>query len=254
MVFALAAGAFWLSYFHRVAPAAIAGELQDAFGIGGAMLGTLAATYYVIYTVMQVPTGVLNDTLGPRRVLAAGCLVAGAGSILFGVAETVTAAAVGRTLAGLGVSVAFVSMLKLSADWFHERRFATMTGIGAMIGLTGALAAATPLAWIATFVSWRVVFVAAGIVSLLLAVAIWLVVRDRSDSAAAAASPSPAAREGPRWREGLMQVARNPATWPCFWFGFGMSGSYMTFVGLWGVPYLCTATACRRWRPLSTRA
>lgn len=234
-VFGLAAAAFWLSFFHRVAPAAIAVDLQQAFGIGGAMLGVLAATYYVIYTVMQVPTGVLNDTVGPRRVLAAGCLAAGAGSILFGVAETVTAAIIGRTLAGLGVSVAFVSMLKLNADWFHERRFATMTGLGAMIGLTGALAAATPLAWLTTFVSWRAIFVAAGIASLLLAVAIWLVVRDRPE---AAAVPALSSRSGPRWREGLALVARNRATWPCFWFGFGMSGSYMTFVGLWGVPYL----------------
>ncbi len=237
-VFGLAAAAFWLSFFHRVAPAAIAVELQHAFGIGGAMLGTLAATYYVIYTVMQVPTGVLNDTVGPRRVLAAGCLVAGAGSLLFGAAETVTAAVVGRTLAGLGVSVAFVSMLKLTADWFPERRFATMTGIGAMIGLTGALAAATPLAWIAKLVSWRTVFTAAGVASLLLAVAIWLVVRDHPHGAAAVTPRAPAARDGTRWREGLMLVARNRATWPCFWFGFGMSGSYMTFVGLWGVPYL----------------
>lgn len=35
-----------------------------------------------------------------------------------------------------------------------------------------------------------------------------------------------------------MLVVRNPATWPCFWLGFGMSGGYMTFVGLWAVPYL----------------
>jgi MFS family permease len=235
VVFGLAAAAFWLSFFHRIAPAAIAVDLQQAFGIGGAMLGALAATYYVIYTVMQVPTGVLNDTVGPRRVLAAGCLVAGAGSILFGTAETVTAAIVGRTLAGLGVSVAFVSMLKLNADWFQENRFATMTGFGAMIGLTGALAAATPLAWGVAYVSWRVVFVAAGIASLLLAVAIWLVVRDRPEGTVVPALPS---QGGPRWRVGLALVARNRATWPCFWFGFGMSGSYMTFVGLWGVPYL----------------
>ena len=237
-IFALAAAAFWLSFFHRVAPAAIAVELQQAFSIGGAMLGALAATYYVIYTVMQVPTGILNDTVGPRRVLAAGCLVAGAGSLLFGAAETVTAAVIGRTLAGLGVSVAFVSMLKLTADWFHERRFATMTGVGAMIGMTGALAAATPLAWISTIVSWRAVFAVAGIVSLLLAVVIWLIVRDRPDGEVAVAARLPAVHDSPRWRAGLMLVARNPATWPCFWFGFGMSGSYMTFVGLWGVPYL----------------
>jgi MFS family permease len=237
-VFGLAAAAFWLSFFHRVAPAAIAAELQAAFDIGGAMLGTIAATYYVIYTLMQVPTGVLNDTLGPRRVLVAGCLVAGIGSILFGAAESVAAALVGRTLAGLGVSVAFVSMLKLTADGFAERRFATMTGIGAMIGLTGALAAATPLAWLATFVSWRAVFTAAGVASLLLAAAIWLVARDRPGGTTSAIPRSHSARGEARWSEGLMLVVRNPATWPCFWFGFGMSGSYMTFVGLWAVPYL----------------
>jgi len=237
-VFALAAGAFWLSFFHRVAPAAIAVELQAAFGIGGAMLGTLAATYYVIYTLMQVPTGVLNDTLGPRRVLVAGCLIAGAGSILFAVAETVTAAVIGRAFAGLGVSVAFVSMLKLNADWFAERRFATMTGLGSMIGLSGGLAAATPLAWIAAHVSWRTVFTAVGIASLALAVVIWWVVRDHPGGATRGAPRLPSARGEVRWREGLMLVLRNRATWPCFWFGFGMSGSYMTFVGLWAVPYL----------------
>jgi len=129
-------------------------------------------------------------------------------------------------------------MLKLGAEWFHDRRFATVTGIGAMIGLTGALAAATPLAWIATFVSWRTVFIAAGVASLLLAVAIWIVVRDQPAEKAAAAPRASGAHDATRWQSGLMQVVRNPATWPCFWMGFGMSGSYMTFVGLWAVPYL----------------
>jgi len=236
-MFALAAGAFWLSFFHRVAPAAIAGELQAAFGIGGAVLGTLAATYYVVYMVMQVPTGVLSDTLGPRRVLTVGCLVGGAGSILFGLAESALAAAVGRTLVGLGVSVAFVSMLRLNASWFHERRFATVSGLGATIGLTGALAGAAPLAWLVAHVSWRDVFLALGAISVALAAAIWLVVRDAP--AHQRAAPNPPAT--PRWRDGLEAVVRNPRTWPCFWVGFGMSGSYMTFVGLWGVPYLADA-------------
>lgn len=236
-VFGLAAAAFWLSFFHRVAPAAIAADLQSAFGVGGAMLGTLAATYYLIYTVMQVPTGVLNDTLGPRRVLVAGCLVAGLGSLLFAAADTVTVAIVGRTLAGMGVAVAFVSMLKLTADWFPEQHFATLTGIGAMIGLTGALAAATPLAWVASWASWRAVFAGAGIASLLLAVAIWAIVRDRPGMAARSARRVHEA-EGRRWHEGLLIAASNRATWPCFWYGFGMSGSYMTFIGLWAVPYL----------------
>ncbi|MCC7487727.1 MAG: MFS transporter [Burkholderiales bacterium] len=236
-VFGLAAAAFWLAFFHRVAPAAIAVELQSAFGLGGAMLGTLAATYYVVYTVMQVPTGVLNDTLGPRRVLTAGSIIAGAGSILFGLAETAAAAIAGRTVAGLGVSVAFVSLLKLNANWFNERRFATVSGLGATVGLTGALAAAAPLAWLVTLVSWRRVFIALGVASIALAGAIWLAVRD-APAGRVASAPIPGAG---RWRQALAVVARNRATWSCFWVCFGMSGSYMAFVGLWAVPYLVHA-------------
>lgn len=239
-VFALAASAFWLSFFHRVAPAAIAAELQASFGIGAAMLGTLAATYYIVYTAMQVPTGILNDTLGPRCVLTAGCIISGGGSLLFGAANTVWVALAGRTLIGLGVSVAFVSMLKLNANWFHERRFATATGLGGFIGLTGALAAATPLAWSVTLVSWRSVFTVLGCVSLALAAAIWIVVRD--EPAPNNSTPQPASEASlERWYHGLARVARNRATWPGFWVCFGMSGSYMAFVGLWAVPYLVYA-------------
>jgi MFS family permease len=104
IVFALGGAAFWLAFFHRVAPVAIADELTRAFAVNSAALGALAATYFYVYTVMQIPTGVLVDTLGPKRVLTVGGLMAGAGSVLFGVADTFWSAALGRTLAGLGVS------------------------------------------------------------------------------------------------------------------------------------------------------
>ena len=73
----VAVAAYLLSFFHRVAPAAISGDLQSAFAIGGAQLGTLAATYFYVYTLMQIPTGVLSDTLGPRRSAAITVQVSG---------------------------------------------------------------------------------------------------------------------------------------------------------------------------------
>jgi MFS family permease len=231
-VFVLGAAAFFLSFFHRVAPGAIAGELTRAFDMSGAALGALAATYFYVYTVMQLPTGVLVDTLGPRRILTAGGIVAGAGSIMFGLAESVAVAAAGRTLAGLGVSVAFISLLKLNANWFEERRFATASGAAQVIGLSGALLATAPLAWIVTLVSWRSVFVAIGAASLLVAGLTWVLARDHPDGQA---TRQPIAQ---RWYHGLGEVMRNRATWPCFWVNFGISGSYMSFIGLWAVPYL----------------
>ncbi|HJS75357.1 MAG TPA: MFS transporter [Vicinamibacteria bacterium] len=229
-IFALAGAAFFLSFFHRVAPAALSQDLTREFELSSAALGTLAASYFYVYALMQIPTGVLVDTLGPRRVLTAGGLVSGGGSLLMGVAGSFGAAAFGRTLVGLGVSVAFVSALKLNSVWFDERRFATVTGISTVLGTSGAVAAAAPLAWLVTRVSWRSVFLAAGVASLAVGALVWAVARD-----------GPATAKEPAhepWTRALSSVLRNRGTWPGFWVNLAMAGPYLSFAGLWGVPYL----------------
>ncbi|MEQ1775613.1 MAG: MFS transporter [Burkholderiales bacterium] len=245
IVIGLGVAAFWIAFFHRVAPGTIANELQTAFAVSGATLGALAATYFYVYALMQLPTGVLVDTLGPRKVLTAGGVIAGIGSMMFGMADGVVAAAIGRTLAGLGVSVAFVSALKLNAAWFSERHFATTASITNVVGLTGALAATVPLAWLVLQVSWRTVFVVIGAASFVIALLTWWVMRDRPVSSAHKARDQDqgsdsalAADHGMRWHRGLADVVRNRATWTGFWMSFGLSGSYMSFIGLWGVPML----------------
>ena len=238
----LGATAFVLAFFHRLAPAAIAGELQQAFQTSGTTLGALAAAYFYIYFAMQVPSGVLADTWGPRRLFTVGTLVAGIGSIIFGSADTLAVAFAGRLLVGLGVSVAFVAVLKLNAAWFAERHFATMTGLLMFIGNMGGFLAAAPLAWVVGVTSWRNVFVAAGILSLLLGALIWALLRDNPHELGL---PSIQALEGRpdhaphsnHWIDGLAVVLRNPMTWPGFFMNLGLIGSYLTFNGLWAVPY-----------------
>jgi sugar phosphate permease len=241
--FVLVSAAYVLSFFHRIAPAAIASELRAAFDASGAELGALAATYFSVYTLMQVPTGVLVDGLGPRRVVALGGIVAGAGSIAFGLAGTLGFASVGRGLVGLGVSVAFIALLKLVAAWFREREFATLSGLVMFMGNLGAVMSAAPLAWLVTLTSWRNVFVAIGLSSVAGAALTWLLVRDRPGEAGL---PSMRELEGRadhpvhagRWYEGLAVVARNRATWPGFFVNMGLGGSFLAFAGLWAVPYL----------------
>src|SRR5512136_124123 len=157
IVFGIVLASFVLSFFHRTAPAAIAGELARAFAINGALLGTLAATYFYVYTLLQIPVGVLADTLGPRRILAVGSTIAGLGSLAFALAPTWEVAAAGRTLVGIGVSVAFIAILKISALWFPANRFATLNGVTMFAGNLGAVVAGAPLAWLVTQVSWRTV-------------------------------------------------------------------------------------------------
>jgi predicted MFS family arabinose efflux permease len=134
------------------------------------------------------------------------------------------------------VSVAFVCLLKLNASWFEERRFATLSGFGNVTGIVGALLATAPLAWLITVVSWRSVFFAVGIASLGVAVVTWFLVRDHPESEGLSHGRA-SAPQTERWWEGLGEIMRNRATWPAFWVTFGISGSYMSFIGLWAAPF-----------------
>jgi sugar phosphate permease len=246
IVMLLALGSYLMSMFHRVAPAAIARDLAATFEVSATSLGVLAAAYFYVLTLMQIPSGVLADTLGPRKILALGGLVAGAGSLLFGMAPTFELALAGRTLVGFGVSVAFIAMLKLIAVWYPENRFATLVGALMFLGNVGTMTAGTPLAWGAQAAGWRAVFVTIGVSSLLIGVASWFLVQDRP-GAQGATSPAggmgAAAKAGAHvdrtaWLDGLLVVMKNRLTWPGFFVNLGVAGSFFSFAGLWAVPYL----------------
>jgi MFS family permease len=232
---AVVAGAYVLSFFHRFAPAGIAQDLAVSFQTTAASLGVLAATYFYVYTIMQVPTGILVDTLGPRRILLIGAIIACIGSILFGLAPSMNVALVGRTLVGLGVSVTFIAMLKIIAVWFDEKHFATVTGMCMLFGNLGSVLAGVPLSMTAQAVGWRSVFVVAGVVSLLLGIACWIWVRDRKDGGSTAHRPK---FDRTVILGGLMQVLRNRATWPAALANTGIAGAFFAFAGLWATPYL----------------
>ncbi len=227
--------AYVLSFFQRFAPAGIAQDLAVAFSTSAASLGALAATYFYVYTLMQIPTGILADTLGPRRILALGGIVGGLGSFMFGFAPSLDWALAGRTLIGLGVSVTFIAMLKLIAVWFEESRFATMVGICMLVGNLGSVLAGAPLSALAQATGWRGVFIGIGVVSLVLAAACWIIVRDRPDAGGAAATPR---FDRTVVLGGLLAVLRNRATWPAIVVNTGMAGAFFTFGGLWASPYL----------------
>ncbi|MEW6691056.1 MAG: MFS transporter, partial [Pseudomonadota bacterium] len=81
--YGLGTAAFVLAFFHRVAPGAVAADLREAYSASATMLGFIAALYFYPYAAMQLPSGVLADSAGPRKLFTAGSIVAGAGSLLF---------------------------------------------------------------------------------------------------------------------------------------------------------------------------
>lgn len=242
-VFLVLVAAYMTVYFHRMAPGVVAEDLARTFQTTGVALGSLAAAYYYIYTAMQIPSGVLADTLGPRLTVTIGSLFAGCGSILFALAQDFDTAVIGRLLVGLGVSVVFVGLMKSNAVWYAEREYGRVSGLTLLLGNLGSILAAGPLALLLAAVSWREAFVGAGILSLLLAGLNWLWVRNRPEDAG---FPSLQAQQGlpehPRrsrhWLDDLRDVVTRRDIWPGFWVNFGLTGTLFAFAGLWGVPLM----------------
>jgi MFS family permease len=238
----LGAVLYLIGFFQRVAPAVITTELMHDFSIGAAGLGNLSAFYFYSYVLMQTPTGILADRLGPRRLLAAGALVAGVGTLLFGLAPTIFWACIGRLLIGGSVAVAFVGMLKLAGHWFAPRQFALATGMALFCGIIGAVSAGAPLRILVDLAGWRPVILASAVVTLGAGLAIWILVRDDPTQKGFASYAHTAAFKAPAGSVmgDLREVFRYRNTWLLCLIPAGVVGPILTFSGLWGVPFLVT--------------
>lgn len=235
---------YLMGFFQRVAPAVMTAELMQDFNISAAALGNLSAFYFYSYVAMQVPTGIIADIWGPRRLLSTGAIVAASGILLFAVAPNIWWANCGRFLIGGSVAVAWVSTLKLAGDWFPARFFAMISGIALFFGLVGAVFAGPPLRLLIVAFGWRSVMLVSAAITFAICAGVWLIVRDHPTEKGYTGftDPAPAGDSGSHHRiiSGIIDVLRYPNVWLLFVIGGGVVGCVLTFGGLWGVPYLST--------------
>ena len=244
MIWALGAMLYLIGFFQRVAPAVMTAELMREFHIGAAALGNLSAFYFYSYVLMQIPTGVLADNWGARRLLTAGALGASAGSLIFGVASGLMWANLGRLLIGGSVAVAWVGMLKLANHWFPPNRFSFVAGVALFSGIIGAVSAGVPLRLFIDLYGWRPVMLFSAAVTLLLSAATWWIVRDDPQDKGyrrfTIPARSPHRLGAAKILADILAVLRCGNVWLLFLAPGGIVGCILTFSGLWGVPFLTT--------------
>jgi len=243
VVFGLLAFGYLLVYFHRLCPAVVALDMQADLQSSGALLGFLAAAYFYPYALMQLPSGLLSDSWGPRKTITVFFAIAGISSIFLGMVESMGLAIIARALVGLGAAMLFVPTMKVLTNWFKIEEFALMTGILMAVGGLGAYTASRPLAWLSDKIGWRDSFMAIGAVTLLMAVAIWFLVRDTPQNMGLPAVNQPAQGKPEKAKTiGLTQgvkmvLSSRPFWFLAAWFFFSFS-IFFSFGGLWGGPYL----------------
>ena len=240
--------AFMTAYFHRTATGIMADSLMRDFALTSASeLGVLSSIYFYIYAVMQMPAGILADVYGPRRTVSISMIAAAAGAVIFGSASGMGGIYLGRILVTAGVSVIYVCIVKVYVEWFRSREFGTMSGIIVIVANAGSLLSAAPLAFAVETIGWRASYHVIAVYSLAMALLCWLMVRDRPVDVGLPSIAEVEAREGIETarslerdmdvRTSIAKVLRNSSTWWPFLASALVYGVYMSFMGIWSVPY-----------------
>ncbi|MDR2866880.1 MAG: MFS transporter [Methanomassiliicoccaceae archaeon] len=243
LIFAVLLAAYFLVYFHRVAPAVVAEDIVDA--VGGSM-ALVASVYFYAYLLMQLPSGALVDRLGPHKITFTFLALAAVGTFIVSFADTFAMVLLGKVMIACGMAFVYIPLTKILAVWFRRKDFATLNGSVIAVGNVAAIAAGAPFAFLISSFGWREVFLVLGIITLILAFLCLLIVRNRPSDIGSEdiLTLYPEDRQASETSEkvpffdGLRAViASGRAFWMPGLSYFFVYGSIMVFQGLWAAKY-----------------
>lgn len=236
LIFIVASFFFLYEFVIQISPNVMSSELMQSFHVDAAGLGVISGAYYITYTLMQVPVGMLYDKFGPRKLLSLACFFCAIGAVIFGMTENIVAASVGRMFMGVGSAFAFTGCLFLVHRWFPPRYFALMAGCVMIMSAIGSIIGETPLAKAVELYGWRSTINFIAIIGFLLSVMIFIIVRD---SPANSEFHDTEDHSGEMSR--LREVLLNKQTWAVAFYAFTSWAPILTVPAFIGVLFVKSA-------------
>ncbi len=156
--------------------------MQENLGLDNTQAGVLATANLIGYLALSAIGGALAARYGPRVVVSVGLLLTGTGMLFTGLAQGFFAVAVWRALTGIGGGASNVAIMGMLTAWFTTQRRGLASGI-AVTGASFALIFIGPLAprLLSAYGDngWRICWLIFGGVTLLLAVACSVFLRNQ---------------------------------------------------------------------------
>ena len=227
---------FAITYLDRVCISVAGPRMQAELGIDPIGWGWVTGIFTFAYCVFEIPTGMMGDRLGPRRVLTRIVGWWSLFTILTGTVSGFLPLLVIRFLFGAGEAGAFPNASIVVARWFPPAQRATMAGVNLMASQVGGAIAPLLVLPIQMRYGWRMSFYVFGVAGLVWA-SVWYTwfrdspeekQRQRAPEAHdTAAAPHPAGHGFP-WRA----AARSQTVWALLAIAFCYVYVY-TFFQTW---------------------
>ena len=162
IIFCVFAFAFFISTLLRAITATLTPILTNEFDLSAGNLGLLAGGYFIGFSLMQIPAGLLLDKYGPKKVIPYLLLIALVGTISFAFAKNFTGLFISRIFIGVGVSACLMGPLTGYRVWFEEKYQQRANSWMLMVLSIGFLASTLPVQILLPLIGWRSIFFLIG--------------------------------------------------------------------------------------------
>ncbi|PLT32877.1 MFS transporter [Bacillus sp. V5-8f] len=239
VVFSTVLFAYFLIVSQRTAPGLITDQLMKDFQVSASVIGLMSGIQFLAYAGLQIPVGLLSDRYGPYRFLIIGTLLNGLGSVLYSLAPNEYLLIFSRLLVGLGDSTIFVNLVLILSLWFKAQEFVRLLGIVSLTASLGSLTATVPFSMWISFAGWRIPFLSIAIILVVTSYLLYTVLISKPKQLFTdelKAKESSFKHREPVWAI-LRRIFTSRQAWATFLCHFGVVGTYIGFIGSWGVPY-----------------
>lgn len=134
-------------YILRVMPNIMLNEILEQFNINTVVFGQFSGIYYIGYSLIHMPIGIMLDRFGPKKVLPVCMILTSIGLLPIIFTENWIYPLIGRLLIGIGSSAAILGTFKIIRIGFKEEHFTRMLSLSVTIGLIGAIYGGGPVAY-----------------------------------------------------------------------------------------------------------
>lgn len=213
-------------YVLRVMPSIMLEDIMQQFNINAAAFGQFSGVYYIGYSLMHLPLGILLDRVGPRKVVTGCLLLTTLGLLPLIYTHSWSFPLLGRILVGMGSSAAILGVFKIIRMTFTEKRFSRMLSLSVMIGLLGAIYGGGPVSYMRETLGYSYVIQIFAAIGLLLALVTYWIVPDIQES-----------QKNSVWMDLKEVLTSKRVILSCLFAGF-MIGPLEGFADVWSNAYL----------------
>ena len=170
-----------LLYIDRICISVAKDPIAGDLNISDKAMGWVLSSFALGYALLQVPSGMMADRFGPRKVLTSIVTFWSVLTAVTGAAWNFISLLIIRFLFGAGEAGAFPSMSRAIFSWIPLKERGIITGLNFSGSRLGAAFALPFVAWLITDFGWRTSFVILGAIGVAWAAIWWFAFRDRPE-------------------------------------------------------------------------